>query len=206
MVSPELARELLATIEIDRADQVRQYWATRALVKSGRRGPQIANAVKRLYKTNRHAQIRAELGQIIGELGGGAADMIPELIANMKSDPYAKGTLTAIGKPAVAPLLKMVNSADKRTCWTIYEILGGLGRDAAAAIPLLIRELESPRDPWFGELAARTLGQIGVFNDDVVKALKTASESDTRAGKQARKVLAESANRERTIRIGDPTR
>jgi hypothetical protein len=66
---------------------------------------------------------------------------------------------------------------DKRAAWAIFETLADIGQDAASAVPLLVKELQDPRDPWFGQLAARLLGQMGIFTEEVVSALEAASRS-----------------------------
>jgi HEAT repeat protein len=174
----ETALCLLHNAQLPGCDQQRQMWAAWALMEIACGDPLLAEELIAAYRSSRSQSVRRCIGVSLTYLGDAVADIIPEMITHIGQHDHVRAVLREFGKAAVAPLMDAVSGdIEKRVAWAIYETLADIGEDAAAAVPLLVKELQNPRDPWFGQLAARLLGQMGIFTEEVVSSLEAASRS-----------------------------
>jgi hypothetical protein len=178
----DLARQLIHNTRLPGADQERQVFAARALMRVKCRDTNLMNELKSAYESTNNDLVQHGLAMSMTYLGEEANVMIPVFAANIMNRPHAKPVLQEMGRAAVPAMIKKLQgAADNREVWNLYEFFGGLGADGAPAIPFLVKELQEPRDPWFGELAARLLGQIGVFDESVLGALEAARHSSVKS-------------------------
>jgi HEAT repeat protein len=96
----------------------------------------------------------------------------------------ALSALTKIGKPAVQPLAKFLESSnDPQMVIQVAKALGGMGPDAAAAVPALIEKLKNPPKvpakaptelsrPTILAAIVEALGNIGPAARDAVPVIK----------------------------------
>ncbi len=142
----------------------------------GQLGPAARPAVAALVEnlTDRDKQAWSNAMGALASIGPDAADAIPALIECL--DGSASGgrggrdgeqmtlraayALTQIGKPAIPPLIKILENGDKDSRAGAAMALGGMGAEAAEAIPALVANL-GHEDDDIRQAIANGLGGIG---------------------------------------------
>jgi HEAT repeat protein len=124
------------------------------------------------------------------QCGPDAAPAVPELVAQLTNRSefirrYAFLALESIGQPAVAPLVKALDSKQPRQRVEAAEALGRIGPEAEAAVPALIG-LTQTAPPGPRAAAARALGRIGSADRKTLDALqKSLRDSDAVVRREA---------------------
>lgn len=176
----EVAKYLVRNTQLPGPDQQQQLWAAWALSRINCSDPSVYADVSTAFKQCTQPDICKYLGRSVLNFGAQAEGLAANVVARMNEIPNATEMLQGFGKAAIEPILKALETAENRQAFGLIAALGSIGPDAEAAIPVLIKELQTPRDPWFGALAAKSLGEIGVFNEAVVAALTAASQSESK--------------------------
>ncbi|GAB1540934.1 hypothetical protein NUACC21_36030 [Scytonema sp. NUACC21] len=112
-------------------------------------------------------QVRGSAAIALGKIGPDAAQAAPAILRMIDDkDPtvrfHAVQAINKIGKQAYVPHL--IAGLDSAKSWERYNAAHGLramGKDAAPAVPTLIRKLQDKEDVWMRVSAASTLGSIG---------------------------------------------
>jgi HEAT repeat protein len=146
------------TAAIGRGEGYRE--AIRALACVGEAGdPRVVPVLIKLLDAG--SPTAQEAAEALGRVGPPA---LPALVARLRSSKdEAQMTsiwaLGSMGKPAVPVLISCLNDGDlPLRCWAA-EALGGIGADAAAAIPQLSK-LQADGDPWVRQTAAKAVREI----------------------------------------------
>jgi HEAT repeat protein len=184
------APALVETLKDKKADRFARAFAAIALARIG--GPEIGQAVPALTETLADAKaptaVRETSARLLGQLGNEAGAAVPTLALALTDKAVeirraAAGALAQLGplaKDALAALEKAIqNDKDKNVrCSAIYAV-GGLGKEAARSVPLLIGCVR--QNIIEVRLAAiRALGNIGPAAEGAVKTLENAKrESQT---------------------------
>jgi HEAT repeat protein len=144
-------------------------------------GPWAAAAVPALIKAlqDNEDTTRSNVAEALGEIGPQAAAAIPALIETLEHDKYcfAKGNAAeALGKigdeKAVPLLIDALKNEDTSIRFNAIDALEAFGPKAKAAVPALIREVQSGESNAWG--AAKALGAIdaeGVSTPVLIDAL-----------------------------------
>jgi HEAT repeat protein len=118
----------------------------------------------------------------LGNFGAEAADAVPALTTALHSQRTRRAAAETLGKigplaaeaaPALAECL--TSQFDREIC---AEALGRIGPDAKRAAPALVKLLTTTDWPWDRRSAATALGDIGVANDEVLRALQAATRDE----------------------------
>jgi HEAT repeat protein len=191
-LTPEAVGGLIANVAIQSVDEQRQLHAAWALAKLGPKDTVFAEPLERVYVAATDPVVKAYLvTALVGAGGGGGAETIARAVKVLTADDSAGQLLRAVGAPAVDALIAGLQTSDKRQAAELIGVLGGIGPAAAKAIPALIKEVETPRDPWIGSFAVNALAKIGP-DDERVKAAfeKAVNGQPGPAADAARKALA----------------
>jgi hypothetical protein len=178
----ELALQLLRNTQLPGPDRVRQVYGAYALSQVQCTDPVLLEPLAQAYKPCTAPEIGQYLALVVARFGRAAKDLTAEVVARLDVE-----LVRGIGPAAIELLLQDWERSDARRVFAIYTVLGQLGPAAEAGIPVLVKEVNAARDPWFEANAAQVLGQIGIFNEPVVASLEKASQSSV-------KDLAEAAN------------
>ncbi len=117
----------------------------------------------------------------LAQLGPAAGDAVPRLIALLQQPTdraHALATLQAIGKPAVAALLDLLQRTSDERHAEVIEILGKIGVPARSAIPALIH-LAKDRSSVIRFQAITSLGNICPSCDPVSLVLQNALDDES---------------------------
>ncbi|MUG95287.1 HEAT repeat domain-containing protein [Scytonema sp. UIC 10036] len=128
---------------------------------------------------DRDPQVRASAAIILGQMGPNAGEAAPAILQAIgDKDPAVRSSavqaIQKIGKQAYVPHL--IAGLDSTKSWERYNASHGLramGKDAAPAVPALIRKLQDEEDHWMRVSAASTLGSIGTASTPAIPILVT---------------------------------
>lgn len=156
---PERAIPALVAAVEDPDERVRPG----AVAVLGKMGPQAAPAVPGLVKAVDNKSVQAS--HALGRIGPSARDALPALRRAL-ADPKTSTTFLLFSSSDVGAS----ESREITLAETAAEALGGLGAEAAPAVPDLVRAMKDPRLAVRVK-AVRALGQIGVEARDAVAPL-----------------------------------
>jgi HEAT repeat protein len=144
-------------------------------------GPDAKSAVPALQAALRDPDqfVRRFAARALGAIGPAAAPAVNDLVQMLRAEnreeaEAAVSALAKIGKPAVQPLAKFLESSnDPQMVIQVAKALGGMGPDAAAAVPALIEKLKNPpKVPAILAAIVEALGNIGPAARDAVPVIK----------------------------------
>jgi len=137
-----------------------------AAIAIGNFGAEAKPAVPELTKllSDSDLNVKLDAAAALGEIGPNASAAVPQLSAAMQEGPTAltltsASALASIGEASVPTLNKMLINDSPLKLLAIH-VLGEIGNSSQAAIPELIKLIDSP-DPDLRETAMVTLGAIG---------------------------------------------
>ncbi len=143
----------------------------------------------RMALGNPAPEVRATAAAALGRLGRQAAEVAPALLATMKDEMPEVRVLSATALGRVAPGdekaiealgLALTGDPDVDVQSAAASGLGGMGPQAAAAVPVLIRALND-RDGTVRVHVIVTLGRIGPAFGSIATVVKTIAEQDPSA-------------------------
>lgn len=144
------------------------------------------------------AEQRVAAAELLSRAGEQAAVVAVPLVtacgdADDRVRELAVAALEDLGPPpteSVAPLSRLVTASDPLTAYWATTLLGRLGGDAAAAVPVLAACIESSADLSVRQRAAWAIGKIGPAATSARAALqKAASQGDERLARLATEAL-----------------
>ncbi|KAF3890874.1 HEAT repeat domain-containing protein [Tolypothrix bouteillei VB521301] len=122
-------------------------------------------------------QVRASAAAILGQMGPNASEAAPAILRVIDDgDPVVRSSavlaIQKIGKQAYVPhLIAGLNSTKSWERYNASHGLRAMGKDAAPAVPVLMRKLQDEGDPWMRVSAASTLGSIGTASTPAIPIL-----------------------------------
>jgi HEAT repeat protein len=147
-----------------------------AATQLGQLGPEARPAVGALVEnlTDRDKQVWSNAMSALASIGPGAADAIPALIGCLDGSASdgrggrdgeqmtfrAAYALSRIEKPAIPPLIGVLENGDNESRAGAAMALGSMGAEAAEAIPALVANLSHENDD-IRQAVANGLGGIG---------------------------------------------
>jgi HEAT repeat protein len=184
----EAAPALVEALRDKKSDRSVRLFAAYALGRIDPTPPNLAVAAlgEVLRDAESPTEARKAAADSLGLLGKVAEDAVPalaEALKDMKSVEVRRAAaiaLAQIGPPAVKALPELrqaTHDEDKFVRSHATHTLGGLGKDAADAVPELIRLVKDDTVTEVRVAAIEALGLVGVKTSDAVDALSTASRS-----------------------------
>jgi HEAT repeat protein len=182
------APALVETLRDTKAERSVRLFAAYALGRIDPAPPNLAVAAlgEVLQDTGTPGEVRKATADSLGLLGKAAEDAVPALAEalvdakNVELRRAAAVALEQIGPPAVKALPKLrqaTHDEDKFVRGHAAHALSAIGKDAADAIPDLVRLVKDDAVTDVRVAAAEALGIVGVRTPDAVDALTTASRS-----------------------------
>ncbi len=158
--------------------------------------PDMAALSRQLASTD--AGQRVDAAEQLSRAGEEAATAAVSLVtacgdADERVREHVVAALEDLGSPpteSIAPLCKLVTVSNPLTAYWATTLLGRLGQDAAAAVPVLAGCIESSADLSVRQRAAWALGKIGRPASSARAALeKAAAQGDERLARLAKEAL-----------------
>jgi HEAT repeat protein len=179
---------LVETLRDRKADRSVRLFAAFALGRIDPTPPNLAVAAlgEALQDADTPADVRKASADSLGLLGKAAEDAVPalaEALKDMKNVELRRAAAIALGQvgpPAMKALTELRSATrdeDKFVRSHAVHAVAGLGKDAADAIPELVRLVKDDTVTEVRVAAAEALGLLGVKSPDAMDALTTASRS-----------------------------
>jgi HEAT repeat protein len=154
----------------------REEWTELALMGS----PAVGPLIRALNGDD--DRIRCEAAATLGEIGDPAAvGPLVDALASESIAPAAADALVALGEPAVAPVLELLEGGDQSAWENAVEVLGRLG--AATAVPAIVELVRTGEDRLHRKAVDALIGIGAPAVDSLIPLL--AEEGEGQAGAAA---------------------